>query len=69
MLFIHVRSSLTLMMQTGAFLHFILALTAIVSRLSYLVAELMNGLDIWKAALQALLPVLNVRSFFAVIPA
>lgn len=49
------------MMQTGAFLHFVLALTAIVARLRYLVEELLGGLDTWKDSILSLRAVLTVR--------
>ena len=51
----HFGSSFALMMQTGAFLQFILVLTAIVSRLNALLTEVRDALELtWTASYSAL---------------
>ncbi|KLO06726.1 hypothetical protein SCHPADRAFT_837640 [Schizopora paradoxa] len=58
--FAGVNRSLLLMMQTGAFLQFIVTLTAIVSRLDALSQEIQEPLYSWKASLKSLISVMKV---------
>lgn len=48
------------MMQTGAFLQFIVTLTAIVSRLDALAQELREPLTSWRGSLRSLISVMKV---------
>ncbi|THH03809.1 hypothetical protein EW145_g5994 [Phellinidium pouzarii] len=60
--FANAYHSLSLMMQTGAFLQLILTLTAIISRLDALVAELSVALETLSNSLSALLEALGEKA-------